>query len=472
MSKKKFYLLCFLIPMFLLFIISTICGYIPFGNYTFNKYDAFYEYPTFLVELGNMLRSGRSIFYTLHAGMGVNFLGILNLYGGSPLNLFSIFFDNTTIYIFYTMLIYLKIALSGLTMGIYLNSLNTKFKNTIWNVLFSIIYALSGWIVAMNMHIMWLDAYMLLPLIIKGLDALILEGKHLSYTLFLALAIIINYYTGLMLCIFMVIYFLYKTLTTNHFNKRTIFRFIIFSLISALLSCVILIPTFFNLMMGRLSSLDFSSNYFLVDFFQIFSSLYNMTIGSFITEDHYNYGSTTLYITIFCLILIVCYFFNQKISRKNKIITLITILFFHICFALPLLDYAWNMFQKPLWWEHRYQFVYVFFTLIIAYESFCKSETIKMSSKIKSLITIIFMIVLMASFSYKVKGLVLSNFRVIMLFLSIILFYIYLKSKKEKSYYTAVVSVEVIALSLNKRILALNYNNNYLTYFNKCYCIL
>ena len=446
MKKKKFYLLSFLAPMLLLFVVSIICGYIPFGEYTFNKFDAFNEYPTFLVELGRMLREGSSIFYTLHAGMGVNFFSILNLYGGSPLNLFSIFFDNTTIYIFYTLLIYLKLGLAGLTMYIYLNSLNTKYKDTIWNVVFGLIYATSGWAIAMSMHIMWLDAYILLPLIIKGLDKLILKGKYLEYTLFLALAIIINYYTGFMLCIFMVIYFVYKTLTTNNFNKKTILRFIIFSLLSALLSCVILIPTYFNLMTGRLSNLDFSFNYLTIDWFQILSSIYNMTIGSFITEDHFNYGSTTLYFSIFGLVLLICYFFNKNIHKKNKIIAFLIILFFHLSFSIPLIDYIWNLFQQPKWWEHRYQFVYVFFTLILAYESFCKRDEIKISTKIRSIITIIFMILLIGSFSYKVLGLELSNLRVLILFISILFFFIYLNLPKQNKW---IITLIIIELSIN-----------------------
>lgn len=443
MNKKKFYLLSFILPMALLLIVSTIAGYIPFGPYTFNKFDAFYEYPTFLVELGNMLRNGTTIFYTLHAGMGVNFFSILNLYGGSPLNFFSIFFDHTTIYIFYALLIYIKIGLSGLTMSIYLNSLNTKYKNTIWNIIFSLIYAASGWAIAMNMHIMWLDAYLLLPLIIKGLDKLILENKYLEYTLFLALAIIINYYTGFMLCIFMVIYFIYKVLTTNHLNKKTILRFLIFSITAALIASIILIPTYFNLKMGRLSDLKFSSNYFNFDFFQFFSSLYNMTIGSFIIEDHFDYGSTTLYISIFAFVLIIIYFLNKKISKRNKIITLLTLIFFQISFAFPLIDYAWNLFQKPVWWEHRYQFVYIFFTIILAYESFCNSDGLKISAKTKSIITILFMILLMASFSYKVSGLELSNSRVFMVFLSIILFYIYIHFSKQKKWLICLIILEL-----------------------------
>ena len=105
---------------------------------------------------------------------------------------------------------------------------------------------------------------------------------------------------------------------TNNFNKKTISKFIIFSILSALVSCVILIPTLFNLLNGRLSNLDFSFNYLSVDWFQVLSSLYNMSIGSFIEADHFDYGSTTLYISIFAFVLIICYFFNQKISKKTR----------------------------------------------------------------------------------------------------------------------------------------------------------
>ena len=79
MKNVKYYLLSFLLPVGLLFIASILGDYIPFGNYTFNVFDAFYEYPTFIAELGNLLRNGESIFYTLHGGFGVNFFSILNL---------------------------------------------------------------------------------------------------------------------------------------------------------------------------------------------------------------------------------------------------------------------------------------------------------------------------------------------------------------------------------------------------------
>lgn len=109
MTKKIKYLLSFILPISIFFIISWICGFIPFGAYSHNIFDAFFEYPTFIMELRNMLRGAQNIFYTMHGALGVNFFSILTLYGGSPLNLLFYFFPQDKIYLFYTLLIYFKI---------------------------------------------------------------------------------------------------------------------------------------------------------------------------------------------------------------------------------------------------------------------------------------------------------------------------------------------------------------------------
>lgn len=439
--KRFLYLASFLIPIIFFFILSYICGYIPFKGASYNAFDAFYEYPTFLMELGNMLKTGRSIFYTLHGALGVNFFCILNLYGGSPLNLLAYFFNNENIYLFYTLLIYLKIGLSGLTMYIYLNSLESKYKDTWWNVIFSFIYALSGYIVAFNMHLMWLDAYILLPLIIKYLDLLINDLKGYKYTIFLALAIIINYYTGFMLCFFMVIYFLYKCLLEKKLDAKRIKAFLFYSILAGLISAIVLVPNIINLLNGRFLKLE-SNNLFVIDWFTFCSQIYNMSIGSFIIYDNYNFGSTTIYFTLFCLVLIIYYFFNKNISKRNKIITFILLLFFMISFSFRLLDFAWNMFQSPIWWSHRYQFVFVFIGIVIAYNSFINLD-IQIKPKFKNLITLLYMVILIASFCYKQLGLKMPDYYALFLIVSVFLFFIYMHKIKAKYYLVILIILEI-----------------------------
>lgn len=463
MKNVKYYLLSFLLPVGLLFIASILGDYIPFGNYTFNVFDAFYEYPTFIAELGNLLRNGESIFYTLHGGFGVNFFSILNLYVGSPLNLFSVFFDNTTIYIFYTLLIYLKIGLAGLIMYIYLNSLNTKYKNSWGNVLFALIYALSGYAVAFCMHVMWMDIYVLLPIVIKYLDKLIIEDNSLLYILMLGLTIIVNYYLGFMVCIFLVIYFVYKALITNNFNKKKIFKFLGSSLLAGMLSAIVIVPTFFNLLGGRFNDLYLPASYFSIDWFTLFSHAYNMTLGSFIMNDNYNFGTTTVYITIFGLVLIIYYFFNKNIKKRDKIITGSVLLFFTISFSFALIDYAWNMFQIPIWWSHRYQFVYVFFTVVLAYISFCNMDRFDLKRKYKNIILVVFSLLTLGSLSYKLMGLGMPDVYVWFWFISLILFFVYIYFYKKNLVFLILVVLELVVNSYQLLSVNRGYSYDYMT---------
>lgn len=55
---------------------------------------------------------------------------------------------------------------------------------------------------------MWLDCIFLFPLIALGLEKLVTEGKYRLYCISLALCILSNYYISIMVCIFLVLYFL------------------------------------------------------------------------------------------------------------------------------------------------------------------------------------------------------------------------------------------------------------------------
>ncbi len=464
MKKKVLYLGSFIGPILILFIVAFLANYIPLGKYSFNAFDAYYEYPAFFGELLNNIRNGKSILFTLHAGMGTNFLSIINLYCGSPLNLLALFFKKENIYLFYTILVYLKIGLSGLFMYVYLNHLGTKYKDSIWNLVFSFIYALSGYAMAFLMHVMWMDIYFLLPLVILGLENLILKDKNIFYVIILTSIILINYYLGFMVCLFLVIYFLYYTLVNNCFNKNNIFKFLKYSIFSGMLAAVVLVPTIFSLLNGRLASLNIK-NLFSLDIFTLFSQVYNMTIGSFIIQDNYNFGSTTIFVTLFVLVLVIMFFFNKKINKREKLVTLGVLLFFVLSFSFTLIDYTWNMFQQPIWWSHRYQFVFVFFLIKIGYNSWCNFEVNRVKPLFKSLIVVVFMFLVLGSLAYKLKGLGLHDTYILLALISIVLFFGYLFFLKIKYVFMILIILE---LGLNTyHTLKINKGYPYLEMVNK-----
>ncbi len=442
MKKKYFYyILCFICPILGLFLISTFVGFIPFGKHTFNVFDAYYQYAPILEEYTYKLKTGSSLLFTLHGGMGVNFLSIINLYAGSPFNLLGIFFKRENIYIFFTILIYIKLGLSGLFMNVYLNHRNTKYKYTVWNLMFSFIYALSGYITVYLMHIMWLDAYYLLPLIILGLDNLIDDKKCILYVLMLSLTIMINYYMAFMICIFLVIYFLYYTLINEKLKKDVIKRFILYSILASLIGMIVILPSLVSLFMGRFTSFKLK-NLFKIQNFTLFSLPYNFTIGSFIINDNYNFGSNNIFCTLFVLVLVIYFFFNKNVKLKEKKVSLGVIIFFIVSFSFNFLDFSWNMLQAPIWWSHRYQFLFSFFLILIAYKSFCNFDNRNLGS-IKALIVIIFAILVIASLSYKLKGLMLDDTYIYFMFISLGLFFIYMFFIKPKYIFILLVLLEI-----------------------------
>ena len=76
--------------------------------------------------------------------------------------------------------------------------------------MFSLCYAFMAYNINFQINIMWIDGIILLPLVMLGIDKLINENKYKLYIITLFITIFSNYYIGYMICIFSVLYFIYK----------------------------------------------------------------------------------------------------------------------------------------------------------------------------------------------------------------------------------------------------------------------
>ena len=228
---------------------------------------------------------------------------------------------------------------------------------------------------------------------------------------------------GYMLCIFSVIYFIYKIINYKGQRKNIIINFLILSIISGLMSAFVLIPSAFAILNGRTIG---SINYFKINIYNLSSIIYNLFPGSFLKTDNFNDGTCVIGVSLFCLSLIILYFFNKKISKKEKISTLTVILFFILSFSFNLFDYAWNMFTKPVWWNCRYAFLFSLFLIIISHKSFINLKDINVNSKKISITTISIFLLSLVSFSLKVIGTHPKTITAIILFIGNIYIIIYL----------------------------------------------
>lgn len=471
---KKYYinLLSFLLPIIILLIVCAINNLFPLGQNYLNIYDGNLQHTGFIEYFKNILLGNESLLYSFKGGLGYDFYSVFIYYLSDPLNIISVFFDREHLYVFYTILLFLKIGLCGFTCSILLKYFNKKDK---YIILFSCIYALLSYNLLYYLNYMWFGSVIMLPLVVLGIEKLINERKKLLYFITLTLSILFNFYIGYMICIFSVIYFVYKYITLKKIkrDKKIIKDFIILSVLAGLVCPVFLIPVIFQLLNGKNTGFSQTNQteYFLFSM-DWFNAFYKITIGSFRSVD-ISYGSPNIYSSLFIVSLVLTVFFNTKISLKEKIVVGCILAFYLLSFSFNLIDYSWHMFQRPIWYPNRYSFTLSLFLIIIAYKSFDNIKSIKFNNWV--VVALIYLMIMMVTSGiyneiFENKG------KILLLALSILLVidYIFILFFK-KDFKVLLIIFIVIELTLNSYVTikaiphntSVNYFTNEIYYFNK-----
>ena len=408
-------ILAFILPILIMLICCLVCKIYPFGGQVLSKYDGYYQYAGFTSYYKNVLLGNESLFYSFKGLLGYNFYATSIYYMFNPTNLLCIFSTSENILEYYTFIILLRIGLSGFTMCKYLKY---KFKNqsNLRYIIFSISYALMAYNVCYFFNYMYFDTVVLFPIVVLGLDKLIYERKNRLYIISLTFSIISNFYIGYMVCIFSLLYFIYN-IVIYKLDKNIIKDFIISSLLSGFMCMIIIIPEASELLKGKaLLYASSKTEYFKfnMNFLNIF---YKFLPGSTSNYD-LEYGMVNIYVSLFVIILVIKYFFNKKISKKERITTLIFILFFLLSISFNLLDFAWQLFQKPIWYPNRYIFTFSFFLITIAMKEI---TNITYKTNIKENLIIIISFILLTLYSIISLKIHNDNLKIISYILGIIL---------------------------------------------------
>ena len=408
-------ILTFIVPILIMLISCIVNKTYPFGKEILPKYDGYYQYAGFTSYYKNVLLGKESLFYSFKGLLGYNFYATSIYYMFNPTNLLCIFSTSENILEYYTFIILLRIGLSGFTMCKYLKY---KFKNqsNLRYIIFSISYALMAYNVCYFFNYMYFDTVVLFPIVVLGLDKLIYERKNRLYIISLTLSIISNFYIGYMVCIFSLLYFIYN-IVIYKLDKNIIKDFIISSLLSGFMCMIIIIPEASELLKGKaLLYTSSKTEYFKfnMNFLNIF---YKFLPGSTSNYD-LKYGMVNIYVSLFVIILVIKYFFNKKISKKERIATLIFILFFLFSISFNLLDFAWQLFQKPIWYPNRYIFTFSFFLITIAMKEI---TNITYKTNIKENLIIIISFILLTLYSIISLKIHNDNLKIISYILGIIL---------------------------------------------------
>ncbi|NLL92662.1 MAG: YfhO family protein [Clostridiales bacterium] len=368
-KENIIFILAFLVPAVILSCIFIGSEVYPFGDSIYLRSDCYHQYAPFYKELYRKITEGGNLTFSWNIGMGVNFSAIYSYYLASPINLLlGIIAPGGNVLLAIDFLIIVKTGLCGFSVAYYLTKKHNK--KSLITILAGLFYAMSSYMVAFSWNIMWLDCLLLLPLITLGLEKLVKEKKYLLYTITLGIAIFSNYYIAIMICIYLVIYFLIQLFSSEceknfkYFAGR-IWLFAKYSLIAGGIGAVMILPALYALSYTASGEMNFPeiwSNYFsIMD--MLSRSMMDVPVSIF------NAHEPNLYCTVAVFMLVPMYCFSDKVNKSEKIGKIILIAILLVSFNTNIPNYIWHGFHFPNSLPARESFIYIFIIITMAYEA-------------------------------------------------------------------------------------------------------
>ncbi len=351
------------IPTAIMLAIFFMKSIYPFGDRSFLYMDMYHQYMPFFSDFYDKLREGGSLAYTWNVGIGSNFLALYVYYLACPLHFLGALVPKAYIMEFLSYLVVCKVGLCGLTACLYLQR---RFHTRSYScVFFSCFYALSGFMAAYNWNIMWLDPVILLPLVLLGLERLVKEGRCGLYCVALALSIYTNFYLSIMVCIFLVFYFL-VLLFTERRSVKILWDFVLFSLLAGGMAAAVLVPEACALL-----ATDFGHSSFPKEVKTYFSVLAELARHCMCVSAERGLAHwPNIYCGVAAFLLVPLYAVNPGIPMRKRFAYLALAGFMLVSFGTNVLDFLWHGFNYPDSLPGRQTFLYIFLLLTLCYECF------------------------------------------------------------------------------------------------------
>ncbi len=362
----------FIVPLVIAIGVCAKRDIYPFGDNCMLHMDMFHQYCPFFYELMDKLRHGGSFFYSWRIGLGADFLGLYAYYLSSPLNWLILLCPQQYVIELMSVLILFKIAFSGFSFAYYMKE-HYKTNTPLLAVLGSA-YALCAFTAAYSWDIMWMDCMALAPLIILGLEKLVKEGKVRLYYITLAISIVSNYYISILICIFLVLWFLITWLENRESGVLAWARFGVYSALAGGTGALLIIPE--AIILGASGSQNISFPDTMEWYFNLVDELARHAI---FTETHNGTGHwPNIYCGVFVCVLVLLYFLHGKISWKQKAPRLVLLLLFVLGFSNNKLDFIWHGLHFPDSLPARQTFLYAFLLLVLSYEALVRIKESKL----------------------------------------------------------------------------------------------
>ena len=355
--------------------VLVVCTITPFGEKTFLMYDLKRQYVDYYAYLRTVYAGENSVFYSFNAALGSGTLGFFAYYLSSPFLLILSLFDRSVMPLGITVVIGLKLMIAAIIMDLFLQRFITDVKGISYSdtgnaaaYLGAVSWAFSGFLFAHSMNMMWMDVVMLLPLYIWSLERLLRENKKLPYILMFFLMLILNYYITYQVILFTAFWTIADLVVRKESHPfLKIFRLFLSAVVSALLSAVVMVPTFLELM-------DSPKDVTLLGMKLTGKNLTLMDIFSKLPTLSYDYiearfGYPQIYCGVLALFMILLYFACKEISLREKLGYLALFVVFGVSFSIDIINLVWHAGMEPSGHPYRQAFMCVFLMIIC----FCRA---------------------------------------------------------------------------------------------------
>lgn len=374
-TKNKWGILAsFFIPLLLMALALFLSGIYWGSTRSILAGDAYHQYVAIHALYRNILHSAgtQGFFYTFTSGLGLNLYAFSAYYMGSFLMPLTFFFDLKSMPDALYLLTLLKFGLIGLSGFVSFKQMYQKLS-TLLVLSLSTAFALMSFLTSQLEIIMWLDVFILLPLIMWGLHSLMDAGKRWLYFVSLLILFIQNYYFGFMIAIFLALYF-FARLTFGAWSWRKIADFLLTSLLAGLSSLVMLLPMYLDLKANNSDALSKTTGLFTDNshWFDLFAKNF---VGSYDTTQ-FN-AIPMIYVGMMPLALALLFFFARSIRWQSKLAFGAVLAFLVASFYFQILDLFWQGMHSPNMFLHRYAFLFSLLLVLLALESLSRWEEFK-----------------------------------------------------------------------------------------------
>ncbi|MCR4892858.1 MAG: YfhO family protein [Lachnospiraceae bacterium] len=366
-NKKLLYFIAFLLPILLYTLVFAVHHIYPFGDSTVMTGDMRYQFVDYLSYLKTILFGNNDLNYSFSKNLGGSMAGFSAYYFASPMNLITLLFPSSWLPVAESLIILLTLGLSACAGFHLLAEVYGADKRLLP---FSTAYALSGFPVTYFQLTMYSASLILFPLIVLGIIRIVKNPRRKGlyfWTLFLA--VLSNYYSGFMICIFSALFFGWLLLLGRKANmdrcrvKELFTSFALTSILAVMLTAVELLPA--------VLSLKGEKDKLALGFFQMFpihqlpTQLYT---GSF--KGNISYGLPNIFCGILVAILFFFYILDRRFSLRERVLSGGFFLFLCVNMWMNMLNVIWHGLNHPIGFPYRYSFMVSLFMIFISCREF------------------------------------------------------------------------------------------------------